>query len=134
MKKKAKTSKKSVTTESTLPVKTKVKKLDLPKKLIELEFKVDDRFSHKENFMPALQKAAKKSIDDLHKNHFNPTKKMGWDINYSMVVADVFYDAFGHHLENYVLVELAKKKCYSLCSSDKPAGGLVIRRTGKRTK
>ena len=126
MKKKAKTNKKSITK----PVKVNLNE----NKLIKLEFKIDNKFSKKDNFMPALQKAAKKTIDDLHKNHFNPSKKMGWDIGYSMVVNDIFYDAFGHHLENYILVELAKKKCYSLCTSDKPGHGLVIRKTSKRTK
>lgn len=51
-----------------------------------------------------LQKAAKKIARDTERHFKNP--KQGWDLNYNWLVQDVFYEAFGHHLEEYLLEEL----------------------------
>lgn len=80
-----------------------------------------------------LRKAAAKVVKELHEDHFNPRKKMGWDVLYNHYIDEVFYTAFGHHLENYLLVELSKKKGYVIKTSDKH-DGLVISRQKKGKK
>jgi hypothetical protein len=54
--------------------------------------------------IPALEKAAKR-VAKIIKQHM---KKDGWDLDYSAQVTEVFYEAFGHHLENYLITELCK--------------------------
>lgn len=69
-----------------------------------------------------LRKAAKAIAKEL-KHHFDTD---GWDVNYSIVVQDVFERAYGHHLENYILKELSVKlKKFSLVTAKD--GDLVIR-------
>lgn len=73
-----------------------------------------------------LKEAAKK-VAKSTKQHF---KKDGWDLDYSELVADVFYTAFGHHLENYLLEEICKfRKPLALGMKD----GVVVL-TKKRPK
>ena len=83
---------------------------------------------------PKLLKAARKIVKDLHNDHFNPKKKMGWDILFSHYVNDVFYEVYNEHLENYILKALGEKKCYGLRFSDKPHQELVIYRIKKKKK
>jgi hypothetical protein len=54
--------------------------------------------------LKALEKAAKRVAKQI-KQHM---KKDGWDLDYSFQVTDVFYEAYGHHLETYLLTELRK--------------------------
>lgn len=49
-----------------------------------------------------LDKAATK-VARSTKRHF---KKDGWNLDYGFLVSDVFYEAFGHHLETYLLKRL----------------------------
>lgn len=93
---------------------------------------LDKKIGKKDANIDILQKAAKKVVNSLHKEHFNPSKKMGWDLDYSLIVTDIFYEAFGHHLENYLLNSLAEKNCYSLTMNDK--GTVLIRRNKKNVK
>lgn len=53
-----------------------------------------------------LQKAAKKVARQM-RDHM---KKDGWDLSYSFYVNEVFYQAFGHHLENYLLDALRRQR------------------------
>ena len=55
-----------------------------------------------------LERAAKKGMKDL-KDHFT-LKDGGWPLDYSFYVSDIFYQAFGHHLENYLLKAIVKSK------------------------
>lgn len=86
--------------------------------------------------IPALKKSAKKIVGELHKVHFNPKNKHGWPITYSGTIEDVFYDAYGHHLESYVINELIKYKCYSLQTGDDVRGTLIykIKKTKPKTR
>lgn len=58
------------------------------------------------NKLPQFNKAAKKVAKEMME-HF---KKDGWDLSYSQYVGDVFYEATGHHLENYLLKALKGQK------------------------
>jgi hypothetical protein len=90
--------------------KTKIKTIIMPM----------THFKHINTQNKVLKKAAKQVFREV-KDHF---KKDKWDLGYSMVVSDVFYRAYGHHLENYLLSELSNSKLpLSLISKD---GELVI--------
>jgi len=99
-----------------------------------LDIIIDEKFLTNKNSDAALRKAAKKIVDDLHKTHFNPKKKQGWPLDYGMLVTDVFYEAFGHHLETYLLHELFKKKAYGIKTSDNEhrKGSLVLYKLPKK--
>lgn len=85
---------------------------------------IDHRFQKSiKNPIAELKKAAAKILNDLHKNHFNK-KGHGWPLSYSFYKEEIFHEAFGHHLEDYLLNELIKKGCYNLESS--PSRGLRI--------
>lgn len=73
--------------------------------------------------VPIFRKAARKVMKDI-KTHFT-NKGEGWPVDYNFYVVEIFYEAFGHHLENYLLRELAKSKLpLQLSTSDK--GKLLI--------
>lgn len=71
-----------------------------------IEIDAAQYFKHFKNDIPQLKKAARKVVKST-KWHF---KKYGWDLDYSFLVTDIFYEAFGHHLENYLWKELARQK------------------------
>jgi len=77
----------------------------------------------------ALLISAKKLTAELER-HF---KKDKWPLDYGIIVSDIFFEAYGHHLEQYLLHSLAKtKKNYSLvCKSGRV---LLARHNGKGTK
>lgn len=104
-------------------------------KVLEMTLAIDTRFKVKNNvnFNPAIKKAAIKIINELHKNHFN-SKDCGWPISYSHIEDEVFYEAFGHNLEDYILPVLAKKNQYSMAISKNLGGGWVIVKDKKRAK
>lgn len=52
----------------------------------------------KKKYIKAARKIAKLTLE-----HF---KKDGWDLNYNVLLADVFYEANKEHLETYFLNEL----------------------------
>ncbi len=70
-----------------------------------------------------LINAAKKVMKGIDE-HFDPKMKHGWDLDYHSLVNEVFFQAYGHNLENYLLVELFKKECYTINTDKKFA--LVI--------
>lgn len=60
---------------------------------------------------PVLTKAAKKVIRAIN-NHF---KKDKWPLDFNFQVEEVFYEAYGEHLSNYLLKELySSKRNYNL--------------------
>ena len=70
-----------------------------------------------------LALAAKRVAKDLD-THF---KKDGWPLRYGFYSEEVFYEAFGFHVEKYFLQELRKRKGkYVLRSSDKADTYLLI--------
>ena len=77
-----------------------------------------------------LKAAAKKVIKDINK-HFNPKTRHGWPLGYSFYVSEVFYQAYGVHLEGYLLQELSKVGKYELVSGDH---GLVIQKAKLKRK
>lgn len=103
---------------STVNRKTKTVIFNMPK-----NFKMETKF-------PALQDAARKAMKEVNA-HF---KKDKWDLDYSHYVTDVFYRAFGHHLENYFFNELGKSGKYILRSGKGPLGGLVIALNEKKKR
>lgn len=54
--------------------------------------------------IPRLKAAAATALKDIRK-HF---KTDGYDLDFSMLKDELFYEAFGHHLENYILAKLPK--------------------------
>lgn len=54
----------------------------------------------------ALKKAGKKVAKGVRK-HFN-TKSDGWPLDYSLLIQDTFYEAFNHHVEDYLFPLLYK--------------------------
>lgn len=95
-----------------------MKKLKKLKKKLEIKIPMSlFKNGFKDSKIKVLQKAAKKVAKDIE-THFNSKKDGGWPLSYSQYVADVFYDAFGHHLENYLLKELAKKKGYVIATNE----------------
>jgi hypothetical protein len=80
--------------------------------------------------IPEFRKAAKKVMKGI-REHF--TKKgHGWDLGYSFLKEDIFETATGHHLENYLLRELANSKLPIEIVSEQ--NGLVVRKTKKGKK
>lgn len=60
---------------------------------------------------PALTKAAKKVIKVIN-HHF---KKDKWPLDFNFQVEEVFYEAYGEHLSNYLLKEMfSAKRNYKL--------------------
>ena len=55
---------------------------------------------------PRLRAAAKEVMKGV-RQHFR-NKEHGWDLDFSIIKNEVFFEAFGHHLENYVLDMLPK--------------------------
>lgn len=53
-----------------------------------------------------LKTAAKKVARSIQKH----MRTDGWDLDYGFQVEEVFYQAFGHHLEDYLFEELCKFK------------------------
>ena len=76
----------------------------------EVILKVDKNyFLTKKN--PALTKAAKKVVRVINQ-HF---KKDKWPLDFNFQVEEVFYEAYGEHLSNYLLKEIyASKRNYNL--------------------
>ncbi|NBP13500.1 hypothetical protein EBU95_03760 [bacterium] len=91
----------------------------------ELVLKADEKFfEHKKN--NKLTKAAKKVMRTIN-GHF---KKDKWPLSFSFLVEEVFYEAHGEHLSNYLLKEIATHNKYSLYVDDK--GTLVINLANKK--
>jgi hypothetical protein len=57
-----------------------------------------------------LEAAAKEVANTIRQHFRKGNKNGGWYLDYSELVADVFYTAFGHHLERYLLAEICKFK------------------------
>lgn len=76
----------------------------------------------------AMMKAARRVVRSL-KAHF---KKDKWPVNYSFYVQEVFYVAYGHHLENYLLKEMLRQlKTFTLETGKH--GDLVISVPGSKS-
>jgi hypothetical protein len=73
-------------------------------------------------------------MDQLEKDHFDPKAKCGWDLDFSLLVHDVFYEAFGENLESYLIHEIIKRKNYGLRSGIKPNQGLMLYKLKRKTK
>lgn len=82
-----------------------------------------DYFKTKGN--PILVKAAKKVMKTIN-SHF---KKDGWELRTDYLIDEVFYEAYGEHLSNYLYKELFfnSKKGYYITTSKKH-GDLVIKK------
>ena len=76
-----------------------------------------------------LDKASKKVMQNVNKHFKAKRGKGGWPLNYSFLVHDVFYEAFGYNLENHLLYKLLKK--YNLESCD---GELMVVKKQKGAK
>lgn len=76
------------------------------KKNLKIEFVVGawaiDKDNTKRN--PKIEKAADLVAKECH-DHFNLD---GWDLAYDSVLAEVFYTAYGKHLESFFLEALTK--------------------------
>lgn len=74
-----------------------------------------------------LEKAAKKVAKTIKQHFRKGNKNGGWDLDYGFLVTDVFYEAFGHHLEDYLLTELCKSKtAFYITGSKKLPGQTVL--------
>jgi len=76
-----------------------------------------------------LQNAAKEIAKETDAHFKNP--KHGWDLCYHQLVTDVFYRAFGHHLEDYLTEALKGKYLFTFATNDFLAiknGKFVIRK------
>jgi hypothetical protein len=74
-----------------------------------------------------FKKAASKVWKDALA-HFKTDK---WDLSYSFLVNEVFLEATGHNLENYLLAHIFKSGKFCLKSKD---GALFISSTEKKEK
>ena len=77
---------------------------------------------------PKFIKAAENVVKTID-IHFDPKKKNGWDLDYTLLVQEVFTEATGLNLETYLLNALVKKSKYKkkLClQTSKNGNGLVI--------
>lgn len=54
-----------------------------------------------------FRKAAKPIMKEV-KRHF---KRDGWDLDFGHLKDDLFYEVYGHHLENYILDLMPKGVC-----------------------
>lgn len=72
-----------------------------------------------------LRAAAKKAVKEIE-HHF---KKDGWPLDYRFYKDEIFYYAFGEHLENYLIEALSKKKGYYLRTED---GKFLIDKRNKK--
>lgn len=106
----------------------------MKKKPIKIEVPISFFSGGGKAIIPELKKSAKKIVGELHKVHFNPKTKHGWPISYSGTIEDVFYDAYGHHLESYVINELIKYKCYNIKTDIKTCRTLIYKIKSKRKK
>lgn len=99
----------------------------MSKKEIKLELP-EHYFSNLKTPIKGLVKSARARAKEI-KHHFN---KDGWDLDYGMLVTDVFEQAYGHQLENYLLKELRKVlPAFTLVGIDK---GLRLRVNKKKGK
>ena len=76
------------------------------KKSTTIELDAAKYFKNSETTVPVLKRAAR-NVTRSTKRHF---KKDGWDLDYNFLVTEVFYEALGHHLENYLWKELVRQK------------------------
>lgn len=75
--------------------------------------------------LPNFEIAGRKVFKDI-KEHF--TKEgHGWPLSYSFLVSDIFYQATGHNLENYLLKRIANSKLNLMLESQN--GELVIKKS-----
>lgn len=83
----------------------------------------------------AVLKNASKKVMKRVLYHFN---KDGWDLDYNFLITDVFYTAFNHHLEDYLLQELyksKKKRNYDLVlKTSKKSLRLVVSKVKRKKK
>lgn len=63
-------------------------------------------YKYSKNGIPQLKKAARRVVKST-KKHFTED---GWDLDYNFLITEIFYEAFGHHLENYLWKEIARQK------------------------
>jgi len=68
------------------------------KRSVTIELDAASWFKKSRTPIPELVKAARR-LTRQTKRHF---EEDGWDLEYNSLVTDVFYEAFGHHLENYL--------------------------------
>ena len=76
-----------------------------------------------------LESAAKEIAKETNAHFNNP--KHGWDLCYHGLVTEVFYRAFGHHLEDYLHEALKGKYLFTYATSDLVAiknGKFVVRK------
>jgi hypothetical protein len=97
-------------------------KLKLKKETIVIPLNM---FKNLKTPLPDFEASGKKVYKSL-KEHF--TKKgQGWPLAYSFLVSEIFYEATGHHLENYILKRIAKSKMkLELVTKD---GELVVQKS-----
>lgn len=82
-----------------------------------------------------LQNAAKEIAKETDKYFNNP--KHGWDLCYHQLVTEVFYRAFGHHLEDYLTEALKGKYLFTYATNDLVAiknGKFVVRKKDSKDK
>lgn len=77
-----------------------------------------------------LRKAARKVMKQINEH----MKKDGWPLDYDMHKSDIFFEAYGHHLENYLLWALANNKKQELQIVTSAKGGLLIEKVVKKSK
>ena len=78
------------------------------------------------NAIKPLKKAAEEAVKEINQ-HFKRDK---WALDYSFYVTDIFYKAFHHHLENYLLVALSKYKYQLIFREEK----LLIQKHDKKIR
>ena len=62
-----------------------------------------------------LEEATKRVVKTIDK-HF---KKDGWDLDFSHLVEEVFYEAYGEYLSDILFEQIKNKKQYHLIVSNK---------------
>lgn len=77
-----------------------------------------------------LEKAAKEVMREI-KKHFS-TKPGGWDLDFESYKDDVFYKAFGHSLENYLLKRIPKGVSFAAKFGDSVDTVLTKTKRGKQ--
>lgn len=102
--------------------KKRTKKIKRSKTTITLPL---NHFKKVNTSLPNFEVAGRKVFNDV-KKHFT-TDGHGWPLSYSTLVSDIFYQATGHHLENYLLKRIANSKLNLMLESRN--GELVIKKS-----
>lgn len=78
--------------------------------------------------LPAFKRAARRIWSAIERDHFGH-KSGGWPLDYGFLVTDVFNEAMGHNLENYIFNEIMKSGKYELATEE---GNLTVRKLAKK--